>query len=115
MCEELILPDNGGVLYNSVAVNDTGVLRYDLQTIASFVCTEGFVLSGPQERVCTADQGSGVWTGNKTVCEGIMFYIVKNAVCTIGQIYLASFYDHGYTFCYKGIVYTFYFVGVHNV
>lgn len=70
MCEELAIPDNGSVSYSTVAVNDTGVLRYNLLTIVSFVCSEGFFLNGTQERECTVDVGSGIWTGIAVSCEG---------------------------------------------
>ncbi len=73
MCEKLVIPENGSVNYSTTAVNNTGVLQYNLQTNAFIFCAEGFFLNGTQERECIVNLGSGIWTGIEAACEGIDF------------------------------------------
>jgi len=37
-------------------------------TVASYTCVEGFQLTGPETRQCTAVNGEGVWTGEDPSC-----------------------------------------------
>ena len=53
ICLEPIFP-NGGVNYSTEAVSGS----YDVDTMATFLCTHGYSLSGSSSRTC---QTSGNW------------------------------------------------------
>jgi len=67
VCEELMEPDNGLVLYSS-----DGSSPFGFETVGSYSCAEGYGLSrGNSERTCVGSvTGPGVWNGTTPSCEG---------------------------------------------
>ncbi len=65
-CGELSTLENGRTIYSGDAT-----APYDLDTIATYMCNDGYVLERVVERRCTAGVGgsrTGVWTGRDPTC-----------------------------------------------
>ena len=62
---------NGTVEYSTVPINESGAMRYELGTVASFACNAGFILIGFRERMCIDNTTTGVWTREPPICEGM--------------------------------------------
>ena len=67
VCDELETLENGMIVY---APDSTGP-EYDLNTVATYICDEGFELVGDETRTCE-DVGAGVsgeFSGTSATCE----------------------------------------------
>ena len=66
MCSELPTIDNGMISYSP----DSGGPDYDLDTVATYSCNDGFDLVGDSVRVCEAVGNSvmGMFNGSTPVC-----------------------------------------------
>ena len=67
VCDELETLENGMIVY---APDSTGP-QYDLNTVATYICDEGFELVGDENRTCE-DVGAGVvgeFSGTAATCE----------------------------------------------
>ncbi len=65
-CSELPSIPNGSIVY---VEND--VSPFDLGTIATYMCNDGFFVDGDNERSCTIGQAgtsNRVWTGQEPQC-----------------------------------------------
>ena len=60
-CDDLLAPDNGGIL--SCSSGEAGV-GYE-GDICSFTCNTGYELTGSDTRTCQSD---GSWNGSDDVC-----------------------------------------------
>ena len=70
-CAPVAVPGNGTVEYSTVPVNESGELKYDLQTVVTFDCNVGYFLNGKSERTCMTVSEEGVWSAASPNCEGI--------------------------------------------
>ncbi len=66
-CGELSTIENG----RTIRYSGDATAPYDLDTIATYMCNDGYVLERVVERRCTAGVGgssTGVWTGRDPTC-----------------------------------------------
>ncbi len=69
-CPILSSPSNGRVTVSRFPII--------IDTIAGYVCDEGYVISGNSIRLCGGGDGSsttGVWSGTAATCTGTCIYI----------------------------------------
>jgi len=62
-CSSLEAPENGAVAYSPA-----GGPLYDVDTVATFTCNMGYMVTGDATRVCTSGT---VWSGSSPTCQGI--------------------------------------------
>lgn len=70
-CMPLTVVGNGGitVTYSPNTTDDSGNYYY-FRTTASYNCSSGFGLNGPQSRMCVDDgTGMGLFNGSEPTCE----------------------------------------------
>ena len=79
MCNELEAIANGTISY---APDDQGS-EYDLGTVATYSCNNGFVLVGPNEtRSCMEVETLGEFSGVAPTCER-KFVVIVNSIAII--------------------------------
>ncbi len=71
MCPTLPGVTHSQLSYTNVVV--AGQLEFD--TVASFVCEEGYFLVGDRTRTCIGNglTTTGTWTGSDPTCEGLFY------------------------------------------
>ena len=72
MCPALSDPMNGIVTWTSLTVGG----------VATYVCDDGFELDGSMTRTC---ESSGMWSGEKPVCRGMLITPVNEQCFTSWQ------------------------------
>ena len=65
-CESLTLK-NGLVIYNASGVTYNNSDFYYVDTMASFICNDGYYLSGPNSSICQTF-GGGYWNQQTSKC-----------------------------------------------
>ena len=67
LCESLPNPDNGYIQFTEISSD-----AFNFQTTATYVCNDGYGLSGGDiNRTCVgSENGPGEWTGTAPTCEG---------------------------------------------
>ncbi len=71
LCESIPNPDNGFIRFSESSSD-----AFNFETTATYVCNDGFGLSGRNiNRTCVvSDNGPGEWTGTAPTCEGELIY-----------------------------------------
>ena len=83
-CAHLSVPQNARISYSPVGA------PIQLNTVATYSCDEGYVISGGTERVCGS---TGDWSGEEITCQ-CELYCAMCICIQLGPLYLAVTLRH---------------------